>query len=113
MILSEGVCQRTSKPSQIDNLRKAQKGMERKHKSPARNATQIWGRQDGVGQKRQGQRALGKQTGPLSPKGEQISTAILWEAPRADHTLKKASCVPKGLSVTGWLLLKIRSSRVW
>lgn len=44
VILSEGVCQKTSKPSQIDNLRKAQKGMERKHKSPARNATQTWGR---------------------------------------------------------------------
>lgn len=50
---------------------------------------------------------------PFVPQRSRSLTATLWEAPRVDHSLKKASCVPKGLSVTGWLLLKIRSSWVW
>lgn len=44
VILSEGVCQKKSKPSQTDRVWKPQKRMERKHKTPARNATQNLGR---------------------------------------------------------------------
>lgn len=61
-----------SKQSQIDRLWKLQKGMERKHKTPGRNATQTLGRKDEVNQKKEGQRALGKQTVPQRNNRSQL-----------------------------------------
>lgn len=95
-----------SKQSQIDRLWKLQKGMERKHKTWKKCNSNFGKERWGKPEKR---RAKSSWKANCSPKEQQISTATLWEATR----VKAASCVPNGLPITGWLLLKIRSSWVW
>lgn len=67
----------------------------------------LWVNKIGKARKKEGQRDLGKQTCSLSYQ-EQMSAAALWKAPWTGHTLKKATCAPKGVSVMGCLLLKFR-----